>query len=148
MFQVVSTGGNLLLNIAPTFDGLIMPIFQHLLSEMGLYLDRNGEAIYSTVPWTTQNDTATPNVWYTRNKTISTTVYALITDHWPGMMLELSAPMPSLGETTVELFGYGLLKWFILANGNMCIEMPVLFPDTKLKHGWALKLTHIEKKFQ
>lgn len=143
---MVSCGGNLLLNIPPTFDGLIMPVFQHILSEMGLYLQRNGEAIYGSVPWTTQNDTATPNVWYTRNKTISTTVYACITDHWPGQMLELSAPKPLPDySTTVELFGYpGLLKWSMMPNGNMSIALPILYPDTKLKHGWVLKLTNVK----
>ena len=123
-----------------------MPVFQHLLSEMGMYLDRNGEAIYGSVTWTTQNDTASPNVWYTRNKTETTTVYACITDHWPGTTLELAAPKPmSDYSTTVTMFGYpGLLKWQMLPNGNMSIEMPVLFPDTKLKHGWVLKLTNVK----
>lgn len=132
------------MNVAPTYDGLIMPIYQHLLSEMGMYLERNGEGIYGTIPWTTQNDTASPNVWYTRNKTISTTVYACITDHWPGDYLKLSAPRPS-SDTTVEMFGYpSKLKWEYPTNGSFKIEMPILYPDTKLKHGWVLKLTNVK----
>ena len=62
--STVSCGGNMLLNVGPTFDGLIAPIFEERLRQMGDWLKINGEAIYSTLPWTYQNDTFTPDVWY------------------------------------------------------------------------------------
>ncbi len=43
---------------------MIVPIQQERLLQMGEWLRINGDAIYSTVPWTKQNDTITSGVWY------------------------------------------------------------------------------------
>lgn len=51
------------MNVGPSHDGVIKPIFQERLSQMGEWLKVNGEAIYSSVPWKFQNDTVTPKVW-------------------------------------------------------------------------------------
>jgi len=61
--ETVSCGGNMLLNIGPTHYGEISPIYEERLRDIGNWLKINGEAIYSTTPWTYQNDTITPNVW-------------------------------------------------------------------------------------
>eukprot|EP00054_Salpingoeca_dolichothecata_P011863 m.65807 g.65807 ORF g.65807 m.65807 type:complete len:558 (-) comp19667_c0_seq1:1070-2743(-) len=42
-----SNGGNLILNLGPTSNGLIPPIQQMVLEEMGDWLSVNGEAIYN-----------------------------------------------------------------------------------------------------
>ena len=55
--------GNLLMNIGPTADGMIRPIFEERLRDVGSWLQVNGEAIFSTRPWILQNDTLTGNVW-------------------------------------------------------------------------------------
>ncbi len=48
LVDVVSRGGNLLLNIGPTADGRIPVIMEQRLTDMGTWLARNGEAIYGT----------------------------------------------------------------------------------------------------
>lgn len=48
LVEVVSKGGNLLLNVGPTPDGRIQPEFQTRLAAMGRWLKTNGEAIYGT----------------------------------------------------------------------------------------------------
>ena len=60
----ISCGGNVLINIGPTHDGRISPVFEERLRQMGQWLAINGEAIYESVPWTHQNDTLTPDVWW------------------------------------------------------------------------------------
>ena len=54
----------MLMNVGPTKEGTLVPIFQERLLNMGLWLSINGEAIYSTKPWAYQNDTVTKGVWY------------------------------------------------------------------------------------
>ena len=48
LIDVASKGGNFLLNVGPTADGLIPAPIVSRLSEMGEWMRRNGEAIYGT----------------------------------------------------------------------------------------------------
>ena len=87
LVTTVSCNGNLLLNVGPTADGRIVPIFEERLLEMGewlqvgvnwgiivqnelhvVILQINGEAIYNSTPWRVQNDTAEKLTWYTASK--------------------------------------------------------------------------------
>ncbi len=51
LIDVVSRGGNLLLDVGPTADGRIPVIMQQRLAEIGSWLETNGDAIYDTRPW-------------------------------------------------------------------------------------------------
>lgn len=48
LVDIVSRGGNLLLDIGPTADGRIPVIMQQRLTDIGNWLQTNGEAIYGT----------------------------------------------------------------------------------------------------
>ncbi|KAK3889033.1 hypothetical protein Pcinc_006909 [Petrolisthes cinctipes] len=61
--QTVSCGGNLLVNVGPTHDGRLPTIMEERLRQLGWWLDINGAAVYSTKPWTHQNDSFTHGVW-------------------------------------------------------------------------------------
>lgn len=51
LVNIVSCGGNLLLDIGPDARGNIPPIMQDRLLEMGKWLKINGESIYGTYKW-------------------------------------------------------------------------------------------------
>lgn len=51
------------MNVGPTHDGRIVPIFEERLKQIGSWLDVNGAAIFATKPWKHQNDTVTKDVW-------------------------------------------------------------------------------------
>ncbi len=51
LVDITSKNGNLLLNIAPRPDGTIPQEQKSVLNEVGRWLERNREAIYSTRPW-------------------------------------------------------------------------------------------------
>ncbi|XP_050412041.2 alpha-L-fucosidase [Patella vulgata] len=141
--ETVSCGGNLLMNIGPTKEGTIAPIFQERLLQMGDWLKVNGEAIYSTKPWTYQNDTITPGVWYTSAKG-QQYVYATVLN-WPsGETLQLGAP--SVSEyTVVSLLGYtGSIEWRAGTTHGIEIILPSLTVNTQpSKYAKVFKFTNL-----
>nr|CAI5834764.1 unnamed protein product [Callosobruchus analis] len=86
--STVSCGGNLLMNVGPTKEGTIAPIFEERLTQMGDWLSINGEAIYGSKPWIYQNDTNDADVWYTAKDDI---VYGIVLKYKP--TLELDGPI-------------------------------------------------------
>ena len=50
LVDVVSRGGNYLLNIGPQADGSVVPFEAEVLKKMGEWLKVNGDAVYATLP--------------------------------------------------------------------------------------------------
>ncbi|CAH1777645.1 unnamed protein product [Owenia fusiformis] len=151
LVETVSCGGNLLLNIGPTHDGRIMPIFQDRLSDMGKWLKINGQAIYKSKPWRAQQDNMTKNTWYTSQvDEKSTTVYAILLDY-PSqtaqnqLIVNLGEPITS-PATNVTLVGYPkLLKWSPIGDSGISIIWPDLnFNQVPCKHAWVLRLDGVK----
>ena len=143
MVITISCGGNLLLNVGPTADGRILPLFEERLLQMGSWLDVNGAAIYESHPWSTQNDTTSGKVWYTLGADKST-VYA-ISLTWPDdghVMLGSVQHAPS----SIKLLGYdgGISSSFSTSYGLM-IVLPRL-PEGKLQWAWTFELRYTTDK--
>ncbi|XP_072943707.1 alpha-L-fucosidase-like [Epargyreus clarus] len=152
----VSCGGNVLINIGPTKEGTIAPIFQERLLTLGLWLSINGEAIYDTSPWTYQNDTLNPDVWYTCKKTeydgLHPTsppqnandvpvIYAILL-RWPAddvLKLENVANSLHAGTYQIQMLGVNgpSLNWRI-NRGIAYIHLPDR-NTVSSRHAWALR---------
>ncbi|XP_071796490.1 alpha-L-fucosidase-like isoform X2 [Asterias amurensis] len=141
--ETVSCGGNLLVNIGPTHDGRIVPIFEERLRQLGSWLKVNGEAIYASKPWRAQNDTKTQGVWYTSKKQgNSIVVYAILLD-WPdNNSLLLGVPNTS-SNTTVTMLGHkGALQWKPgQYERGVFVDLPSLnTSQMPCRWAWVLKL--------
>ena len=114
-----------MLNIGPTKEGTIAPVFEERLRQMGYWLSINGEAIYGSKPWKYQNDTTNPDVWYTMSSSSSgdSLVYAILLKFPTSTKkVVLSAPMPT-GSTSITLLGYnGQIQWIGPPQGGfLCV---------------------------
>ncbi|MDW7692533.1 alpha-L-fucosidase [Flammeovirgaceae bacterium SG7u.111] len=56
LLEIVSKGGNLLLNNGPTAKGEITDLAQERLRKIGKWMQGNSEGIYSSRPWKVQNE--------------------------------------------------------------------------------------------
>lgn len=63
LVHTVALGGNYLLNVGPTPDGMIPAVFEERLRDVGAWLEINGEAIYASKPWRVQTENTTVPVW-------------------------------------------------------------------------------------
>ncbi|KAK7863562.1 hypothetical protein R5R35_011185 [Gryllus longicercus] len=144
LVETVSCGGNLLLNIGPTKDGMIPVNMEERLYDVGSWLAINGEAIYSTKPWTTQNDSYTKGVWYTtRDEKSNKFVYAIVFD-WPrNGLLTLGSPFLKDNSIILMLGTTSTLKWKVTEAG-----IEVTFPEKALalKWMWSLKMSNVKDK--
>ncbi|TRY84356.1 hypothetical protein DNTS_025451 [Danionella cerebrum] len=135
LVYVVALGGNYLLNVGPTADGVIAPVFEDRLRAMGAWLAVNGEAIYSTKPWRVQTEKAAVPVWYTAK---NSTVYAIFTGDPMQNTFELSTPKTS-DSSVVTLLGDGKpLKWAPLQSSGLMVKLPDL--PYSPAYAWTLKL--------
>ncbi|XP_063430692.1 alpha-L-fucosidase-like [Mytilus trossulus] len=145
--STISCGGNMLMNVGPTKEGKIIPIFEERLRQFGQWLKVNGEGVYGTVPWSHQNDTVTKNIWYTKrhNENEGNVVYVFLLS-WPtDAVLNLGAPIPSQ-QTEVTMLGYPDKFIWKAGSGGKGIDTTIpIIPWNKLpcEWAWVLKLTHI-----
>ncbi|OWF52744.1 Alpha-L-fucosidase [Mizuhopecten yessoensis] len=144
--STVSCGGNLLINIGPTHDGRIVPMFEERLRQMGEWLGVNGEAIYASKPWSHQNDTLSSGVWYTSQKSPNgTSVYAIVLD-WPdNNVLKLGAPVVS-PVSKVSLLGYsGQLTLTPGVGSGVTVTIPpISINEMKVRWAWVFKFTGLQ----
>ncbi|EDO47983.1 predicted protein, partial [Nematostella vectensis] len=136
MVTVVSCGGNFLLNIGPTKEGTIPTIFEERLLQIGAWLHVNGEAIYDTVPWRVQNDTANVPLWYTRNPDTNV-VYAIALE-WPtDPYLKLASPITTDATIVTLLGNQGEFVWESESyQPGVIINLPYI-PASALPCQWA-----------
>ena len=169
LVDVVSHGGNLLLDIGPDGRGRIPVIMQERLLQMGKWLEANGEAIYGTRAWTRAEQwtegrqdytsderyvggdlilklTVDPEPGYAVKEIMFTqkgdTLYA-ITPKWPGKQLVIK-DLQVGKDSTVTLLATGQeLPW--TQNGDhVVVTLPDYDPaafETEETYAYAFRIT-------
>jgi alpha-L-fucosidase len=143
LIDVVSRGGNLLLNVGPTADGRIPVIMQQRLRDIGTWLDVNGEAIFGTRPWRTgasdaANDAVGPIVRFTR-KGSDLFVHLL---EWPDGPVRIEGVSPRDGFT-IGLMGFGGSIEWQQEGGSILITPPQMSPaDVPVPYAYVFKITN------
>ncbi len=136
LIDVVSRGGNLLLNVGPTADGRIPVIMQQRLRDVGSWLRVNGEAIYGTRPWAPPGDRASDTtgnlaVRYTRR---GADLYAHFFE-WPEGEVRVDGLERTEG-LSVALLGYqGPIEW--RREGRSVIFTPPLMSPQEMPSPYA-----------
>ncbi|KAM9340046.1 tissue alpha-L-fucosidase-like [Symphorus nematophorus] len=140
LIRTVALGGNYLLNVGATPDGMIPPVFEEKLRGVGAWLATNGEAIYASKPWRMQNETTTVPVWYTSK---GTSVYAILTARPVKPIVQLLLPKTSKA-TKVYLLGYSQpLPWSpVQPSAGLIVLLPEL--SYSPAEAWTLKLDGVQ----
>jgi len=147
LIRTVAYGGNFLLDIGPTGDGLIPVIMEERLLEIGKWLKLYGEAIYSTTPWTVRSELTNDNdknisVFYTSSKQFKSTIYATFL-RWPkDNILRLFIPITSSTTVITLLNHQGNIEW--QNAGGLNIYLPQFTIETiPSTYAWSLKITNV-----
>ena len=118
LVDIVSRGGNLLLNIGPRSDGTIPEIMINRLEDIGHWLEKNGEAIYET---TVNRKISSGNVKFTLSKN-KRYLYAFV-NQIPKQKFVIKGITGVGGEQIVHLGKRRKLNWRNV-RGDLEIDIP------------------------
>ncbi|MBI2704255.1 MAG: alpha-L-fucosidase [Actinobacteria bacterium] len=124
--DVVSKNGNLLIGIGPEPDGSIPDEQQVPLRGLGIWLDRNGDAIYGSRPWTVpagNTSEGTPLRFTARDGA----VFAILVEA-PGTQRLHVRDVDASGVTDVRLLGVDEPVSWTVTDGRLEVTLPDRLP--------------------
>ncbi len=133
LVDVVSRGGNLLLDVGPDADGRIPPIMEERLLQIGEWLAVNGEAIYGTRARSVGAKSDGGKVFFTEKGDV---LYAILTERPCG---EVRIKGVSAVKD-VALLGEDVKVGWRTDGGDLVVTVPCA-PPLKGRHAWAFKLS-------
>ncbi|MCX6326642.1 MAG: alpha-L-fucosidase [Bacteroidia bacterium] len=139
LVDIVSKGGNFLLNVGPTSEGLIPAASVERLKEMGKWIKVNGEAIYGVRQLKSYKEGDDLRFTISADGKL---INAFIMN-WPGKQLNIKQIKPNDGSK-IRMTGYDIdLKWNYDVEKGLTIELPDQ-ANLPCKFVWVLKIEGAE----
>ena len=140
LVDIVSKGGNLLLNIAPSPEGTWDEAAYNLLKEMGDWMKINGEAIYNSKPLKPYKE---GKVCLTQQN--NGTVYAIYLseegEDTPPSKIWMTHYQPEKNAQIMMLGSKMQLEWEAVGKGFVVNIPELLRKNAPCKYSWVLKIT-------
>lgn len=144
--EIVSKGGNLLLNIAPSPKGDFDPAAYTMLAGVADWMKVNSEAIYDTRPVAPFRDN---RIALTRNRHTGH-VYAIYlsteAQHRPPSHMWLNEIAPAQGAIVTMLGSTTPLGWQRVADGCLVTIPKALIDAPPCTHTWVLRISNVSTK--
>ena len=148
LVDVSAKGGNYLLNVGPTAEGLIPDASVVRLKQMGEWLKVNGEAIYGTEKL--ENYRQADSLLYTRKKGADT-YYAIKMVNLPSSITLKNVMPGNTNNLIVRLLGHeGKLKWRYDEETGITVDMPRGISTLKqsIAKAWVIKIENVAEKLR
>jgi alpha-L-fucosidase len=140
LVDIVSKGGNFLLNVGPTSEGLIPAASVERLKEMGEWIRVNGEAVYGVGQL--NNYKEGDNIRYTKSGD-GNYIYASLFS-MPEKQLTIKQIKPAEGSKIRMLGVDEDLKWKYNKKTGLTIQLPPSPVTPPLSYVWVLKMQGVE----
>jgi len=142
LIDIVSRGGNLLLNVGPTADGRIPVIMQQRLIDIGEWLNVNGDAIFGTKAMRDKNiclEEKQENVFFT---TKGNNLYLICTD-WLESELTLLG-LKNIKGLSVKLLGSNKMVKSKISDKKFTFTPPTILPhEIPNPHAFVFKIENV-----
>ena len=138
LVDIVAKGGNYLLNVGPTSEGLIPDASVERLAEMGEWIKVNGEVIYGSAQWEQYQEGE--HIRYIHGKDGSVYAVALA---WPGEQLKLKYIKPDAGSAIRMLGTDQDLTWTWDDAQGLNISLPAALQAESArpcKYAWVFRI--------